>query len=88
MAPPSRRRLSRQLVLETAIAMADAQGIEAVSMRRLAQELGVEAMSLYHWFGKKTDIYVGMLEAVWSEIELPPADMEWRPALRLTAMSA
>jgi AcrR family transcriptional regulator len=87
-APPSRRRLSRQLVLETAIAMADTQGIDAVSMRRLAQELGVEAMSLYHWFAKKTDIYVGMLEAVWSEIELPPADMEWRPALRLTAMSA
>jgi AcrR family transcriptional regulator len=88
IASPPRRRLSRQLVLETAITMADQRGIEAVSMRRLAQELGVEAMSLYHWFGKKMDIYVGMLEAVWSEIELPPADVEWRPALRSTAMSA
>jgi len=87
-ATPPRRRLSRQLVLQTAIAMADEQGIDAVSMRRLAQELGVEAMSLYHWFGKKDDIYQGMLEAVWAEIELPPADDEWRPALRRSAISA
>ena len=83
-----RRRLSRQIVLDAAVAMADQQGIEAVSMRRLAQELGVEAMSLYHWFGKKTDIYQGMLEAVWAEVELPPAGEDWRPALRGTAISA
>ena len=85
--PQPRRRLSRQLVLERAVEMADRQGIEAVSMRRLAQELGVEAMSLYHWFGKKTDIYQGMLEAVWAEVELPPAGEDWRPALRGTARS-
>jgi AcrR family transcriptional regulator len=57
-------------------------------MRRLAQELGVEAMSLYHWFNKKTDIYQGMLEAVWAEVEVPPADEAWRPALRRSAISA
>jgi AcrR family transcriptional regulator len=68
--------------------MADQQGIEAVSMRRLAQELGVEAMSLYHWFSKKSDIYLGMLDAVWAEVELPPAGEAWRPALRRTAVSA
>src|SRR4051812_13990762 len=86
--PVPRRRLSRELVLGKAVAMADEHGIDAVSMRRLAQELGVEAMSLYHWFGKKTDIYIGMLEAVWAEVELPPADEAWRPALRRSAISA
>jgi AcrR family transcriptional regulator len=86
--PQPRRRLSRRLVLERAVEMADQQGIEAVSMRRLAQELGVEAMSLYHWFNKKTDIYQGMLEAVWAEVEVPPADEAWRPALRRSAISA
>jgi len=86
--PQPRRRLSRQLVLDTAISMADQHGIDAVSMRRLAQELGVEAMSIYHWFGRKTDIYAGMLEAVWAEVELPPDDEEWRPALRGSAVSA
>jgi len=86
--PQPRRRLSRQLVLDTAISMADQHGIDAVSMRRLAQELGVEAMSIYHWFGRKTDIYAGMLEAVWAEVELPPDDEEWRPALRRSAVSA
>jgi len=86
--PQPRRRLSRQLVLDTAISMADQHGIDAVSMRRLAQELGVEAMSIYHWFGRKTDIYAGMLEAVWAEVELPPDDDEWRPALRRSAVSA
>jgi AcrR family transcriptional regulator len=86
--PIPRRRLSRELVLETAVVMADRQGIEAVSMRRLAQELGVEAMSLYHWFTRKSDIYLGMLDTVWAEVELPPAGDAWRPALRRTAVSA
>ena len=86
--PEPRRRLSRERVLDAAIAMADEHGIEAVSMRRLAQELGVEAMSLYHYFGKKDDIFQGMLEAVWAEVEPPPANEDWRPALRRTALSA
>ena len=68
--------------------MADANGIEAVSMRRLAQELGVEAMSLYHYFARKDDIVGGMLELVWAEVEPPLAGEEWRAALRKTAVSA
>jgi AcrR family transcriptional regulator len=83
-----RPRLSRERVVDTAIALADAGGIEAISMRRLARELGVEAMSLYHWFAGKDQILQGMLDTVWSEVELPVASEGWRPALRRTAVSA
>jgi AcrR family transcriptional regulator len=83
-----RPRLSRDIVVSAAVEMADEHGLEAVSMRKLAQRLGVEAMSLYHWFPKKTDIHGGMTERVWQEVELPPAGQAWRPALRHSAVSA
>src|ERR1051326_354246 len=83
-----RPRLSKDVVVKAAIEMADANGLEALSMRKLAQRLGVEAMSLYHYFPNKSDIYGGMLEVVWQEVELPPPGDDWRSALRKSAVSA
>jgi len=80
--------LSRERVLEAAIALADARGIEALSMRKLAQELGVEAMSLYHHVAKKDDILNGIVDAVLGEIELPQGGADWKEAIRRSAVSA
>lgn len=80
-------RLSRQRMLKTAVALADAGRIESVSMRKLAQELGVEAMSLYHHVANKEDLLDGMVDSVFAEIEIPTGD-DWRTAMRERAMSA
>jgi AcrR family transcriptional regulator len=66
-----RPRVSRERILEAAVRLMDAEGLEAVTMRRLGRELGVEAMSLYNHVEGKDDIRVGMLERVLSELELP-----------------
>jgi AcrR family transcriptional regulator len=79
--------LSRERVLRAAIELADAGGIEALTMRRLGQELGVEAMSLYNHVANKDDILTGIAEMVFSEIALPSGD-DWKAALRETAISA
>jgi AcrR family transcriptional regulator len=83
-----RQPLSRDRVLRAAIDLADAGGIEALSMRRLAQELGVEAMSLYYHVANKSDILDGIVDMVVGEFELPPPDAEWKAAIRTAAMSA
>jgi AcrR family transcriptional regulator len=62
--------------------IADAQGLDVLTMRRLADELGVEAMSLYHHVPNKDAILDGMVDLVFSEIELPPRDADWKQALR------
>lgn len=74
-------------MLDAAIGLADEGGIDALSMRRLADELGVEAMSLYHYVKGKDDLVGGMVDTVESEVELPAADAEWKPALRAMAIS-
>ena len=72
-----------------AVAMADAEGIGAVTMRRLAQELGVEAMSLYHHVPNKDAILDGMVDLVFAEVELPADDgTTWTDAMRRRAVSA
>jgi AcrR family transcriptional regulator len=86
--PEARPPLSRDRVLRAAIALADAGGIEALSMRKLAQELGVEAMSLYYHVAGKDEILNGIVEIVESDIELPDRGTDWKQALRRTAMSA
>jgi AcrR family transcriptional regulator len=78
---------SRERVLRTAIDLADREGIGALTMRRLAQELGIEAMSLYHYVRGKDDILAGMVDLVTSEIPLPEADGDWRGAIRRTAIA-
>jgi AcrR family transcriptional regulator len=84
----TRQPLTRERVLRTALAMVDKGGLEALSMRKLAAELGVEAMSLYNHVKNKDDIVSGMLNIVASEIELPEGDLEWRQALRARAIAA
>ena len=88
-APASTREpLTRERVLEAAMAMADEGGIEAISMRRLAERLGVEAMSLYHYAASKDEILSGIADIVVRQIELPPADRDWKAAIRSCAISA
>jgi AcrR family transcriptional regulator len=84
----SRTPLSRERVLRAAIALADAGGIESVSMRKLGQELGVEAMSLYNHVANKDDIQNGIVEIVLGEIEVPAPGADWKTALRRTAISS
>jgi len=80
--------MSRERVLRAAIDFADANGIESLSMRKLARELGVEAMTLYYYVANKNDLVEGMADLVAKEIELPSEDVEWREATRRRAMSA
>jgi AcrR family transcriptional regulator len=83
-----RTPLSRERVLRAAVALADRSGIEALTMRRLAQELGVEAMSLYNHIANKDDILDGIIDLVFDEIELPTGEAGWKPAMRQRAISA
>ncbi|MEU4546961.1 TetR/AcrR family transcriptional regulator [Nonomuraea dietziae] len=76
-------------MLEAAIRVADRGGVEAITMRRVAQELGVEAMSLYHHVPNKDAILDGVVDAVFAAIELPSAECDdWRDAIRARASSA
>jgi AcrR family transcriptional regulator len=90
MAKPTRKRrprLTRERILRAAIRLADDGGIEALSMRRLGRELGVEAMSLYNHVASKDDLLDGITDVVVQEIEMP-GDAEWKDALRRHAVSA
>jgi AcrR family transcriptional regulator len=84
----AREPLSRQRALAAALRLADSEGIAALTMRRLAQELGVEAMSLYHHVANKDDILDGIVDLVVGEIEVPPAGTDWKTAMRHRANSA
>jgi AcrR family transcriptional regulator len=74
--------------MRAAIALADTEGIEALSMRRLAKELGVEAMSLYNHVANKDEILAGIIDLVASEFDLPSDAGGWKTALRRNAVSA
>jgi AcrR family transcriptional regulator len=87
MAAP-RTPLTSERVLQAAVALADREGVESLSMRRLARELGVEAMSLYHHVPGKQALLDGMVDLVFGEIELPAADGDWKAAMRRRAVSA
>jgi len=83
-----REPLSRDQVLRAAVALADNSGIGALSMRKLGQVLGVEAMSLYNHVANKSDLLDGMIDIVFSEIGLPADDTGWKQAMRRRAISA
>jgi AcrR family transcriptional regulator len=83
-----RTRLTRERVLAAAVGLADAGGIESLTMRKLGVELGVEAMSLYNHVANKSDLLDGMVDAVFAEIDLPAVGTEWRSAMRRRALSA
>ena len=82
-----RGRLSPERVLRAAVALADSAGIESLTMRRLGQDLGVEAMSLYKHVANKDALLDGMVDLVFAEIELPSGDTDWRTAMRDRAVS-
>jgi AcrR family transcriptional regulator len=82
-----RTPLSRERVLRTAVALADERGAQELTMRKLAKELGVEAMSLYNHVANKGDLLDGMIDLVFSEIEPPAADADWKAELRERAVS-
>jgi AcrR family transcriptional regulator len=86
--PERRAQLTREQVVMAAIELADRDGIESISMRRLAQELGVEAMSLYTHVRNKNDLLDGMVDAVISMIPVDADAADWRTSLRRMALGA
>lgn len=88
MSPKKRGPLTRDRVLRTAVKLADAGGLESCAMRKVARELGVEAMSLYHHVASKEDMIDGLVDIVFGEIEFPgPGESDWRSAMRRRAIS-
>ncbi|HEY4974735.1 MAG TPA: TetR/AcrR family transcriptional regulator C-terminal domain-containing protein, partial [Steroidobacteraceae bacterium] len=85
--PAPRIPLSRDRVLRAASAFADENGIETLSMRKLGEAVGVEAMSLYNHISSKEDLLDGMIDLVFGEIELPSAEEGWKMAMRQRAIS-
>jgi AcrR family transcriptional regulator len=94
MAPPgkpateNRAPLSPERVLRAAVAFADRSGLGSLSMRKLGEALGVEAMSLYNHVANKDELLDGMVDLVFAEIDLPPGSADWRTAMRQRAVSA
>lgn len=79
--------LSKQRVVAEAVRIADREGVEGLSMRRLAGALGAGAMSLYHYVASKDELLDAMIDVVFEEIELPPAEADWQSAMRQEAAS-
>ncbi|HET7482604.1 MAG TPA: TetR family transcriptional regulator, partial [Actinomycetota bacterium] len=89
-APPadeSRVPLTRERILRAALELADRDGVDAISMRRLGSELGVEAMSIYNHVPNKAAILDGIVEMVLSDVELPDDVSDWKSAVRHIAKS-
>jgi AcrR family transcriptional regulator len=80
--------LSRDRVLRAAVAFADQHGIASLTMRKLGEAVGVEAMSLYNHLTNKADLLDGMVDLVFSEIGLPDPGTGWKPAMRTRAVAA
>lgn len=83
-----RTQLTRDRVMAAAIELADRDGIESISMRKLAQELGVEAMSLYTHVRNKNDLLDGMTDAVISQIPMSADGVDWKTSLRQMVLAA
>jgi AcrR family transcriptional regulator len=83
----ARLPLTRDRILRTGLALADESGVESVTMRRLGDELGFEAMSLYRHVANKQDLFDGMLDLVLAEWQTPVGDGGWAEGVRLSARS-
>jgi AcrR family transcriptional regulator len=79
--------LSRERVVRAGVELAHRDGIESLTMRKLAEELGVGVMSLYHYVPNKEMLLDGMVDVVFGEIELPSTDVDWKTAMRRRALS-
>jgi len=84
----ARGPLTRARVLRAAVKLADRDGIDSLSMRKLGQELGVEAMSLYNHVTNKEDMLDGIVDALVGEVVVPPGDSDWKSSLRRTVLAA
>jgi AcrR family transcriptional regulator len=84
----TRAPLTRERVLEVAVRIADDEGIGALSMRNLASELGVEAMSLYHHVKNKEEILLGIVDIIAAELYVPAIGGDWREEMRRRATTA
>jgi len=82
-----RQPLTRERVLDTALRLADQGGLEALSMRKLGQALGVEAMALYYHFANKERVLDGIVDLVFGEIDVPAIGGDWKAAMRRRAIS-
>ena len=82
-----RAPLTKESVLKAALKLADQGGLEALSMRKLGQALGVEAMALYYHFANKDRVLDGIVDLVFGEIEVPQARDDWKSAMRRRAIS-
>jgi AcrR family transcriptional regulator len=81
-------RLSREAVLRAAVRIADEGGLEALTMQRVGEQVGAEAMSLYRHVRNKEDLLDGIADLVYAEIALPRSGVDWRTAMRERAISA
>ncbi|MDO5495233.1 MAG: TetR/AcrR family transcriptional regulator C-terminal domain-containing protein [bacterium] len=89
MATKKRREpLTRERVVAAAMALADRDGLESLSMRALARELGIEAMSLYHHVKNREDLLDALVDAVYSEFRTPQIGAPWREEMEARAHSA
>ena len=79
--------LSKQRVVAEAMRLADREGVDGLSMRRLAGALGAGAMSLYHYVASKEELLDAMIDVVFGEIELAPVETDWQSAMRQRAVS-
>lgn len=84
-APGGKTRLSRELVLSTALALVDSEGLDALTMRRLGQELGRDPMSLYRYAANRAALLDGVTELVLNELAIFPNDPDWQAQLRKIA---
>lgn len=87
VAPSTRAPLTTERVLRAAVAFADEHGLESLSMRKLARELGFEVMSLYNHVANKDEMLDGMVDLVVEEMELPTASADWKASMRASAIS-
>lgn len=87
-ATPPRAPLSRQRVLDTAVALADEGGVDALSMRKIAKVLGVVPMALYKHVSNKNELLDGMIDVVVGEIDPPASGTDWKTAIRGRVLSA
>ncbi len=86
--PARREPITRNRILDAAIELADREGIEAITMRRLGQHLGVEAMSLYKHIRDKDEVLAGIADRVAGEFALPSQGADWRAAIRDSSIAA
>jgi len=82
-----KRELTHNTILDAAMALAAEIGIDALTIRRLADRLGAAPMSIYHYFKSREAIIDGMVEQVFGEIELPPEELNWKEATRIRCSS-